>query len=384
MNSTYEILFSIVRSRICGAPIDKAELTPENLKAAYILAKAHDIHHIVADVALSAGVEMPVELSSAFSKARMLAVYRYTQINAEFTSLCRTFEEAKIPFLPLKGSVIRPFYPSPELRSSCDIDIFVEKEDLERSLLILSDTLGYKLDKKSEYDISTYSPSGIHVELHFALDEDDERVRAAYEGIMERTVAKDGCEYHRLMTNEDFYAYHIIHAAKHFVHGGCGIRPFIDLYIIKTKMGFYPAGANKIMKSAGVDTFAASAEHLCDVWLSGAEHTSVTAEMADYIIGAGVYGTLENHVAISGERKGGRFKYMLGRIFAPYRTLKLYYPRLEKYPVLLPYYQVKRWFRLIFTKANKRAFAEIKYNSSVSAERRERLVAMCRGLDLIK
>ena len=34
------------------------------------------------------------------------------------------------------------------------------------------------------------------------------------------------------MTDEMFYFYHIAHMAKHFEEGGCGIRPFIDLWTL--------------------------------------------------------------------------------------------------------------------------------------------------------
>ena len=34
-----------------------------------------------------------------------------------------------------------------------------------------------------------------------------------------------------LMTKEDFYIYHVIHMAKHFLNGGIGIKHFLD-YIL--------------------------------------------------------------------------------------------------------------------------------------------------------
>ena len=37
------------------------------------------------------------------------------------------------------------------------------------------------------------------------------------------------------MSNDMFVFYHIAHMAKHFIAGGCGIRSFIDLYLLKKK-----------------------------------------------------------------------------------------------------------------------------------------------------
>ncbi|MBO4954226.1 MAG: nucleotidyltransferase family protein, partial [Clostridia bacterium] len=36
-----------------------------------------------------------------------------------------------IDFMPLKGAVIRQYYPEPWMRTSCDIDIHVKKDRLE-------------------------------------------------------------------------------------------------------------------------------------------------------------------------------------------------------------------------------------------------------------
>ncbi|MBQ8684597.1 MAG: hypothetical protein IJ514_00285 [Clostridia bacterium] len=108
----------------------------------------------------------------------------------------------------------------------------------------------------------------------------------------------------------------------------------------------------------------------------------VARELEAYIVGAGVYGSLENKVVVNQVRKKGKLRYLLSRIFLPYKKMKRLYPRLEKAPILLPFYHIKRWCLFLFKKDKKRAVAELKYNNSVSDEKKARISALCRNLGL--
>lgn len=385
MKNIYDLLFALLRKELCGEAFstDLHSVSTEQYEALYRIADAHDLAHIVGDALYSLNIELDAQLQSKFQKKQILAVYRYSQISYELEQICKTFEKAKIPFMPLKGSVIRSYYERPEMRTSCDIDVYVKEADLDKATSALVDDLGYTLGLKNIYDVSLNSVSGVHIELHFALTERDERVERVFEDIWENSRTSEGTEYHYLMSNEYFLTYNIYHISKHFASGGCGIRPFMDLWILKNKMGYDSAVVNELLEKCGLVTFGGAALCLSDIWFSNATHTELTEEMEKYIIGAGVYGTLENKVAIYSEKQGSRFGYAFKRIFMSYSSLKIYYPRLEKYPILYPYYSVKRWCRILFTKDNKRAFSELKYNSSVSEEKKKRLTALCNDLELL-
>jgi hypothetical protein len=45
------------------------------------------------------------------SQGVFTAIFRYEQLTHEYETLCKTLEKGKIPFMPLKGSVIRKYYP---------------------------------------------------------------------------------------------------------------------------------------------------------------------------------------------------------------------------------------------------------------------------------
>ena len=99
----------------------------------------------------------------------MLAVYRLEKLNYELTKLCAALEQAEIPFIPLKGSVLRQYYPEPWMRTSCDIDVFVHEENLKRTISYLTEHLGYSYESQSSHDVSLFSKNRNHIELHYDI-----------------------------------------------------------------------------------------------------------------------------------------------------------------------------------------------------------------------
>ena len=142
--------------------------------------------------------------------------------------------------------------------------------------------------------------------------------------------------------------------AKHYMHGGCGIRPFVDMHLLNTDNAEALKKRKILLSSGGLKSFSEAAEALSSVWLCKDAHTHITREMESYIIGAGVYGSQENYVAIQQTRRGNKLKYVVSRIWLPYDRLKHYYPSLSGKRLLLPFYQFRRWMKLIFSKTTRR------------------------------
>ena len=62
----------------------------------------------------------------------MLKIYG-SMLCPDCVECCNALEKAQIPFVPLKGSVIRKYYPEAWMRTSSDIDVLVHKEDVEKT-----------------------------------------------------------------------------------------------------------------------------------------------------------------------------------------------------------------------------------------------------------
>ena len=136
MEKTVRMMMDLIASEACGKEIDPKEyaLSDEELKDLYRLSKFHDLAHLVGNALIKKDLIRNAEIRQRFEKQVMTAVYRYERTNYELQRLCDTLNEAKIPFIPLKGSVIRNCYPEPWMRTSCDIDILVHEKDLENAV----------------------------------------------------------------------------------------------------------------------------------------------------------------------------------------------------------------------------------------------------------
>ena len=104
--------------------------------------------------------------------------------------------------------------------------------------------------------------------------------------------------------------------------------------------------------------------------------------MQEFILHGGVYGSFDNRVMLQQKKKGGKFGYLMSRIFVPFSRLKRYYPILEKYPVLMPVMQVRRWFMLLRSDVFKMAKKEIQTNSNTDRKKAEQMNAFLDDIGL--
>lgn len=381
----YIVLIELLRKEICNTATDttcSVSLSQQELASIYKLSKAQDLAHIVATQLQNTALEIDSDLKAKLVQAQQHAIYRYVNLNYELKQIYDVLEKSAIQHMPLKGAIIRSYYPSPELRTSCDIDILVHNEDLERAVSCLVSELGYKLERRNSHDVSLFSPTKVHLELHFDLIENNPQASSVLDDIWNTAKLDDNSKFRYIMTNEFFVAYHIAHMAEHFVFGGCGVRNFLDLWIAKNKMGYNDKIVQAMLHKCGLYEFANASIKLANIWFEGDTHDSITKEIENYVMDSGMYGTMENHIALSQPESSGKFRYILKRLFMPYSKLKRYYPKLEKYPILFPIYQIVRWFDFIFHKDKSRAFAELKYNNNVDREKKKRLTQLIKNLKL--
>ncbi len=381
------ILFSLIRAEIFGEYIEEDvtdQLTPDLLIKLYELSKAHDMVHIVASALNKLGILGKDELSQKFSQQQMIAVFRCERISYELDQLVETLENAGIPFIPLKGSVIRPLYPEAWMRTSCDIDVLVHESDLEAASSVLVEKLGYRASVKSSHDLQMYSASGVHVELHYDLVEDDVANEASsiLANVWDYTELKQGASYQSVMSNEMFYFYHIAHMAKHFETGGCGIKPFLDMYILDRNIDLNQKKLEELLSKGRLLTFAQYARQLMEIWFCDGEYTDLMLDMRNYVLSGGVYGTLSNKISIQQGKRGGKLRYVLSRIFSPYDVIKYNYPVLKKHKWLLPVMQVRRWIKLIFKGGIERSVNELKTNNDVSKDKAAQMQSFMEKLGL--
>ncbi len=383
--NTIQMLFALVRSAIRGNQLSEQEraiYSDEMLLDLMTISKKHDISHLVAEGLNKNG--LLTKEKSEVGNEIIKAIYRHAQISYEYVAVCDALEVAQIPFIPLKGSVLRNWYPEPWMRTSCDIDILVHEDEPERAAEYLVDNCGYSREGKGSHDISLFSPSKNHIELHYDLVEAGiaNASSEVLKQVWETAITYKDKNYWLEMPDDIFYFYHIAHMAKHFENGGCGIRPFIDIWILDGIDGAYLHKRNELLMQGNLLKFAEVARRLSKVWLDDAEHDTLTRQMEQYILRGGVYGTFENRIAVQQQKKGGRLKYALSKIFIPYDVIKFHYPILQKHRWLTPIMEVRRWFKLAFCGHARRVTKELKQNNNISHTEAENMRIFLRNVGL--
>ena len=370
-SESQNLLIRILRCALNGVPLDddlRSALQPDAAEALFLLAKKHDLGHLAADAFLSNGTEISKETASRLEKERWLVLYRQEQMRHAYQQICDIFRRGKIPYIPLKGLVVRPFYPKEYYRTSCDIDILIRREDLDRATGQLIEC-GYVSDGKKYHDVSLHSPSGIHLELHFSLLENQSALDGVLKDAWQYARSADGIQYE---FSEDFFCFYTFaHMAYHFLSGGCGLRSLVDIWVIGHKMGLSYTRAQSLLEQAGIFKFAREMTLLADACFSIGSPNESSGVLLEYIFDGGAYGTQKSNVLAQNTASRGTASYILHRLFLPYRSMILLFPVLKKAPVLLPFCWVARIFKTLFGSRKKNAAAELKTVVSLAGERRD-------------
>lgn len=363
---TAQLFFELIRYAIKGDKLSDETMkgvSEEQLISLLNLSKEHDCAHLVSHALYQNNlISKDQPIYDKFVYEQSLAVFRYENINYELDRVCEFLEQNCIEHIPLKGSVIRSLYPEPWMRTSCDVDILVKREDVDKTIKLFAEKYGCKIEHLYDYEVSIYTPSNVHVELHFGLvaERESQFVAQVLDDVWELSTVREGRVYGRTMLDEMFYFYHISHMAKHFLASGCGVRPFIDLWLMDNAKTNNDQKRREILERGQLIKFYKEIKKVADAWMNNTTNDSLGREIEEYVLQSGVYGTGENWVFYYQHKSGGKFRYALSRIFLSHQNLSRQFPILVKHKWLNPFFQIVRWFKILFSGGAKRSVNELK------------------------
>ena len=371
MEKTSELLIYLMACSLQGAKPEGALLANIDLEALLRLAKAHSV---------SAMVCMALEQTDAFQHAaettrlkwldaKNKAVRKNMLLDAERASLEKEFAQCGIWCMPLKGSILKDWYPKFGMREMADNDILFDatKRQQVRDIFV---NRGYSIEfyNKSNHD-AYEKPPIYNFEMHVALfDEDYSTLQKKYENVVDRLVQDEKIPFRYHFTPEDFYVFVVAHAYKHYSHGGTGIRTLADFYVMNRKPGKTLVWVYVVSEllGLGILEYERDSRKLSQKLFGDAKtvlRSDLTEEenqMLAYYLGATTYGNLFNWTLhrmqefqpdgepLTTKTKG---KYIISRMFPNMEWCRRYVPVVYKFPVLLPFYWV---WRLIYKGITKR------------------------------
>lgn len=259
-------------------------------------------------------------------------------------------DEMGIRHMLLKGSVMKNYYPAPDMRTMGDIDILVEADRCREAVdAFVAD--GFVFVDEGDLH-SNVRKGNAYIELHRAMVDSKHEVLSDYYGDGFKLAKKsENGEYEYRLSDEDFYVFMIAHIAKHYRYGGLGIRFFLDLYVYEKSLPTLDMGyVERELEKIGLKDFYRKIRKISYKWYSGNFDGSFDI-MSEYIVSGGVYGIegteMQNSYIYDHLHEDIRFqkiKTVFKIAFLEYKEMKIRYPILEKKKFLLPLFWIVRFF----------------------------------------
>ncbi len=321
--------------------------------ALYAFSKSHSVDNIIG-IALKKLNIMPLQYEKAYEKAYKISRAREATQELETQDIVEELERRGIKHMLLKGSVMKNLYPSPELRSMCDVDILYDTKYLGELEEIMAER-GYVL-KEAEgtggINVSYIRKPFMNIEFHGVLMDKDIPVYNAYFGNnFERTVPEDGCRVK--YPDEDFFVFMMAHLAKHYFLGGTGIRSLADIWLfMRKKPSLNMETVRGKLRQINLDEFTDIIIGVNGVLFDGRKPTPEQADIINYIFHSGTYGS-QKHRSADNIKQISKRQYALKRLFPDREFMSINYPAVKKCVLLLPLFWLVRLVKAAIKKGYK-------------------------------
>lgn len=309
-------------------------------------------------------------------------VLNQTVRSAEFTDLYRKLRAAGLHLVVVKGQLCSRLYPLRDHRISADDDLFIPEGEFfacHEALLANGLTTDTPADELPTADEVSYTKkdSPLYIELHRHLFDSAEDAHDELNHFF-ADIALVEVDGFLTMPPHEHLLYLILHAYKHFVYSGIGLRQFCDIGLWARAYHDRIDWQRLHDQCAGVHaaTFAAAAFRIARTYLGidfdlpGLWDGDVDVEplLHDALCG-GVYGSnsytrLHSSTvtlnAVKASRTGGKSS-VLRTVFPKRAYLERRYPYLKKRPYLLPV----AWVQRIVHYAGERSGADNSASGSI-------------------
>ncbi|HRR77987.1 MAG: nucleotidyltransferase family protein [Ruminococcus sp.] len=345
-------------------------ITPSAQRAASIdtkkLLETCEKHILTAAAAY--GLEAAGIKDYAMTQAKEKAVRKNILLDAQRNVILKRLESEKIWYMPLKGALLKDWYPKLGMRQMSDNDILCDPEYREKIRDIMLE-LGFTVSHYGELNDDAYFKEPVYnYEMHFDLfTYNPENIfYNYYKDIRDRLIKDDDNSYGYHLSNENFYIYMLSHEHKHYFYGGTGVRSLLDIYVFIRKFGDeldwdYISEQLSILD---MTDFEANCRELADKVFSLKKLSIEDKKALDYFIFSGTYGNqfnvIYNRVSRGLKKNKTAGRYVIQRIFPPMSHYKKWYPWAYEHKWLLPAAWLFRPLRGI-TVRRKRLAAELRY-----------------------
>ncbi len=367
MNRTYGLFLQAVRSALRNEPL-AAKLTPDELGTLLDLAQEHHVLPMIYETihthpAVAAADPALIEQVRRFT---IHSVMGQAVKTVDFLKLSEHLRQNGVRALVVKGIVCRSLYPMPDHRNSGDEDLLCGEEQFSQChKAMLSFGMEPADSSLESYEVPYAKPdSPLYIELHKTLFARNSDVFNDYnrffENVFQRSVDVEirGMKVATLCPT-DHLLYLIIHAYKHFLHSGFGIRQVCDIALFANAWGneidwdyvhqcCHSIRADKFAKALfqigeNYLVFSREKSRISQVWT---DMVVDEVPLLEDLLEGGIYGSADhNRVhtsnmtinAVAAQKKGQKnSNNVLRTLFPSARSLENQYRYLRRHKYLLP------------------------------------------------
>ena len=274
------------------------------------------------------------------------AVFKQLKYDAMSQSISECLSKNAVKHIVLKGVEYKRFYPESFVRTSTDIDIYVDKSDLQKAKNALAE-IGFLYHKA--YDNREFSfkkEPRYYVELHTDLEGFGKAQKRELRALSDNANKVGGYRY--ALSDNDFYIYALFHLYKHFVLSGVGVRMFLDVYLIKKTADLDYDYIAPVLKKLGISGFEQAVTQVNSCLFEKNIANDDIKAVVQFIFGSGTFGTVcDNRYLRKLNSKAtdtSKIKRLINDYGLGFYSMKRRYPVLEKAPFLYPFSFVHRFF----------------------------------------
>ena len=363
MNETKLALLYLLSQAANSQKAVKEQIENIDIDALYNLCKEHLVAALVSSV-LAEHLKDKPEQYAKWQQEQFSALYRDMNFADERAKIISFLEQKGIWYMPLKGVVLKQYYPKPELREFADNDILFDP-DFEAEVEEFMLSRGFIRKQTDSGHVMEYEKKPcLNFEMHRALYHTNNPVfYEYYKDVKSRLIKDEDNDFGYHFSDEDFYIFMVSHMYRHFRDNGTGIRSLLDIYVYNKAKGDtldFNYIEKELEKIEALE-YEKQVRALSDKLFSG-ETLNLSEEeerLTEYYFASGVYGTKEISTVnamkkMTGDTdfsKKGRRKYWIKRLFNM-EYYKQNYPRAYKTGIAIPFLIVFRFFRGL-TKTDK-------------------------------
>ncbi len=346
-----ELIIYLCSCAVNNIKVNENRLTNINVDNIYSVSQKHMLSSMVGQILKSNGIT-----SDKFDKAIALSERKIIILENDYNEIVSDLEINEIWYMPLKGLIIKDYYPGFSMREMADIDVLIDESRAEDVMSIMKKH-GFDVKSFGEKNDDDYIKLPIsNFEMHRSLFgiTHDKQICDYYRSIKSKLLKDpdNGFGYH--FTAEDFYIFMIAHEYKHFISCGTGLRSLLDTYVYINKENLNMEYVLSEAEKLGISNYEKTNRELSMKLFSGNTLTDDEEVMFNYIVSSGVYGNFQNYLEHRFSKDGGKKTYLLNRILGPtnekdpkINNFKKRYATFYKYPILLPFLPIYRLIKAL-------------------------------------